>query len=210
MANFGNELYPPELQDDKRVLANLQILLAWLVDRKLTPKLELFSGDPFSLQAVSMILDKFENAESKPKSIVIPTNYTFILSKALTEKIESLVERSRRLGIPIFLSASIDGRYCEANRPFRSGKSDPRDDGYYDRVFAFNKKWGFSFHPMIYSDRIDSWQNNFLWFQEMLKKHDIPWSNIYLLEVRNKEWSRDNILGFEEFIKFLIRWIFFV
>lgn len=214
LANFGNELYPPRLQDDKRVLANLQILLDWLLDRKLTPKLELFSGEPFtqnvSLQALNMILDKFERAESRPESIVIPTNYTFILNEALTEKIECLLERSRKLAMPVILSASIDGKYCEANRPFRSGKSDPRDDGYYDRVFAFNKKWGVSFHPMIYSDHIDSWQNNFLWFQEMLKKHDIPWSNIYLLEVRNMEWSRDNILGFEEFIKFLIRWTFFV
>ncbi|MBA7515072.1 hypothetical protein ES705_07110 [subsurface metagenome] len=209
LANFGNELYPLGLQDDKRVLANLRVLLDWLLDRRLAPKLELFSGDPFSLQALNMILDKFESAESKPKSIVIPTNYTFILDENLTRKIESIIERSRKLGMPISLSASIDGKYCEANRPFRSGKNDPRDDGYYDRVFAFNKKWGFSFHPMIYSGHIDSWQNNFLWFQEMLKKHDIPWSNIYLLEVRNKEWSRDSILGFEEFIKFLIRWTFF-
>ncbi len=214
LANFGNELYPPKLQDDKKVLANLQILLDWLLNRKLAPRLELFSGEPFaqnvSLQALSMILDKFESADNKPESIVIPTNYTFILNKNLTEEIECLLERSRKLGMPMALSASVDGRYSEVNRPFRSGKSDPRDDGYYDGVFAFNKKWGFSFHPMIYSDRIDSWQNNFLWFQEMLKKHDIPWSNIYLLEVRNKEWSRDSIFEFEEFIRFLIRWTFLV
>jgi len=210
LAKYGDELYPPRLQDNKRVLTNLQILLDWLVDRNLAPKLELFSGDPFSLQALSMILDKFEDVENKPKSIVIPTNYTFILNKALTKKIETLIRRSRKLGMPISFGTSIDGKYCEANRPFRSGKADPRDDSYYDRVFAFNKKWCFGFHPMIYSGHIDSWTSNFLWFQEMLKKHDIPWDNIYLLEVRNMEWSRDNILSFEEFIKFLIRWIFFV
>ncbi|GAI85964.1 unnamed protein product, partial [marine sediment metagenome] len=61
LANFGNELYPPELQDDKAVLTNLQILLDWLLNRKLAPKLELFAGEPFAqkvgLQALSMILD---------------------------------------------------------------------------------------------------------------------------------------------------------
>ncbi len=214
LANYGDELYPSRLQDDKKVLTNLQILLDWLLDRKLAPKLELFSGEPFaqkvSLQALRMILDKFENAENKPKTIVIPTNFTFILNKALTGKIEGLIKRSREAGIPIRLSASIDGKHCEANRPFRSSKSDPRDDDYYDKVFAFVKKWGFSFHPMIYSIHIDRWPSNFLWFQEMLRKHDIPWANIYLLEVRNKEWSRSSILGFEEFIKFLTRWTFLV
>jgi len=211
--NFGNELYPMELQDDERVLANLQVLLNWLIDRKLAPKLELFSGEPFvqnvSLQALDMILDKFENADNKPSAIVVPTNYTFILDEGMIGRIEGMIERSRKLNMPIHLSASIDGKYCEANRPFRN-KSEPRNDDYYNKVFAFCKKWRFSFHPMIYSDYIGSWRNNFLWFQEMLKKHDIPWSNIYLLEVRNKEWSRDNILRFEEFIRFLIRWTFLI
>ena len=213
LANFGNELYPMDLQNDSRVLANLEILLNWLIDRQLAPKLELFSGEPFvqnvSLQALDMILDKFENAENKPEGIIIPTNYTFIMNDVMTGKIEDLIKRSRDLDMPIHLSASIDGKYCEDNRPFRSGKN-PRDDDYYDKVFAFNKKWGFSFHPMIYSDHIDSWPNNFLWFQEMLKKYDLPWNNIYLLEIRNKEWTKDNILRFEEFIKFLIRWTFLV
>lgn len=210
LAKYGYELYPPELQDKKRVLANLQILLNWLVDGKLAPKLELFCGDPFSLQVLEMILGTFENAENKPDTMIIPTNYTFMLEENRTRKIEYLIKKSGELGIPIRLSASVDGKYCEANRPFRSGKSNPRDDGFYDRVFAFNKKWNFTFHPMIYSGHIDSWISNFLWFQEMLKKYDISWSRIYLLEVRNKEWDKKSILEFEEFIGFLIRWILFV
>ncbi|GAH24385.1 unnamed protein product, partial [marine sediment metagenome] len=156
------------------------------------------------------MLNKFEFAENKPAGIIIPTNFTFILDKEVTEKIENLIVRSRKIGISIHLSASIDGKYCEANRPFRAGGINIRDDDYYDKVFAFVKKWGFSFHPMLYSGYIGSWQNNFLWFQEMLKKYDIPWFNIYLLEIRNKEWSKDDILKFEEFIKFLIRWTFLV
>jgi len=53
LANFGNELYPPELQDDKKVLANLQILLDWLLDRKLAPRLELFAGEPLPIGTAS-------------------------------------------------------------------------------------------------------------------------------------------------------------
>ena len=53
------------------------------------------------------------------------------------------------------------------------------------------------------------WKDNFLWFQEMFKKYDIPWSAIYLLEIRNAEWGKQSILHFQEFIDFLIKWIFY-
>ena len=210
LAKYGDALYPPEFRNNKKILANLQMLLSWLVDNKLAPRLEIFSGDPFSLDALEMMLDAFEPAENKPQGIVIPTNYTWILDEDRTRRLECLIERSRKLAMPIHLSASIDGKHIDANRPFRSAKGNPRDDNYYDKIFAFNKKWRFSFHPMIYSDHIDSWISNFLWFQEMLKKYDIPWLNIYLLEVRNKEWNTDSILGFEEFISFLIKWVLLV
>jgi radical SAM protein with 4Fe4S-binding SPASM domain len=192
-------------------MENLDLTLDWLIKRQFAPELEVFSGEPFfgetGFRVLHRILDKFEFVDKKPPSIVIPTNYTFILHDELTQKVEECLEKGKARGIPIILSASIDGKYCEANRPFRRG-NDGRDDAYYDRVFAFNKKWGFSFHPMIYSQHISSWQANFLWFQEMLRKHDIPWSNIYLLEVRNAEWTLSDIEEYGKFIQFLTRWAF--
>jgi len=85
---------------------------------------------------------------------------------------------------------------------------DPRDDEYYDKVFAFSKKWGSGFHPMIYSNRIEYWKENFLWFQQKYEEFGLNWKNLYLLEIRNVEWSNKQIKEFTEFLKFVYRWAF--
>ena len=213
LARYGRDLYPSEIQDDEKVLKNAEMLIDWLLEKRLAPKrLELFAGEPLvqpiGLRVLEMILEKFKDTPIRPKEIVIPTNYTFLLNENLTRRIEDLLKSSRDMGLPIFLSASLDGKYCEANRPFKGRKDEPRDDAYYEKVFAFNRKWRFMFHPMVYSKHIEDWKKNFLWFQEMLKKHDTPWHSIYLLEVRNKEWNEKQIAEFESFIGFLIKWAY--
>lgn len=210
--NYGDKLYPPEIQDNKQLLKNLEMILDWLIEREMAPQhLEYFSGEALvqevGLEGLEMILDKFKDAKRKPEVIVIPTNFTFLLYDKLTERIEELLDRSRKLGIPIGLSASFDGKYCEGNRPFRNNK-EVRDDTYYDKAFAFAKKWNCGFHPMIYSGFIERWKDNWLWFQENFKKHDICWYSIYLLEVRNVEWTREQMFRFGEFVEFLIDWTF--
>lgn len=206
---FGDELYPEKhWENDGKLLDNLSVFLDWIVENKFDPRIELFSGEPLvqpsALVAIEMMLHKLQGHARGP--IVIPTNCTFILSDSLTEKVENLMLKGKEVGIPIHLSASIDGKYCEGNRPFAANIVDPRDDEYYDKLFAFAKKWDMGFHPMIYSKRIENWIDNFLWFQSMLKKHDIPWFNIYLLEIRNAEWSVEQIRKFGEFIEFLTKW----
>jgi len=169
-----------------------------------------------------MIINKFKNCKYQPY-IVIPTNFSFILNDYLTERIDNILLEAKRNKCPVFLSASIDGKYCESNRPLKlynsnnrndfivlrsSKEKDPRDDEFYNKVFAFAKKWNFGFHPMIYSRHIEKWKDNFLWFQNMLKKYNIPSHYIYLLEVRNREWNNNSILKFREFIDFLIKWTY--
>jgi len=212
---YGDSLYPPEVQDDQKVLKNLKIFLDWLIENKFAPRIELFGGEPLiqsaGFKVMEMILEKYKNIKKKPCSLVIPTNYTFLLSERLTQRVESLLKKSRKIGLPIYLSASFDGKYCEKNRPFRNIKSnqvDPRNDKYYDKAFIFNKKWGFGFHPMVYSEEIKNWKKNWLWFQENFQKHDSPRDNIYLLEVRNAEWRDKQILEFGKFIDFLVKWTF--
>ena len=224
----GNEgLYPSKLWgDEKKILSNLDILLNWLIENKYAPRIELFSGDPLTqrigLDCTEMIIDKM--AGHPTGALIIPTNFTFLLSDALTERVEGLIQKSYKNNVPIFLSASFDGKYIETNRPFkhtitgldfdhgiakwtyRTDISDPRDDEYYDKVFDFCRKYEFGFHPMVYSDSIHLWRENFLWFQEMFKKHRIPWHMLYLLEVRNPEWSNTQIKEFGKFIEFLIKW----
>jgi radical SAM protein with 4Fe4S-binding SPASM domain len=57
---------------------------------------------------------------------------------------------------------------------------------------------------MIYSQGIEKWKDNFLWYQEMLAKYGIPWNNIYLLEVRNQEWNDTQITELCKFLEFLV------
>ncbi len=212
VANYGEELYPIEIQSPKILLRNLSLFLDWLIRKGYYPKIEIFGGEPFSqelgFKALELILNKFKSVKNRPKSIVIPTNYTFLLSPEKTKRVEELIQASRELEMPIILSASFDGKYCEKNRPFKTGK-EKRNNEYYERVFAFNKKYCYGFHPMIYSVLIENWQKNFLWFQKNFKKFNIPFFNIYLLEVRNVEWSKKQIKEFMRFIEFLIEWTYY-
>jgi radical SAM protein with 4Fe4S-binding SPASM domain len=185
--------------------------LDWLIENKYAPEIDFFSGEPFAQElgftGLKLILDKFKNVKKKPQAIVVPTNYTFIMSKEKTARVEKLLNYAKKVKIPMYLSASFDGKYCEKNRPLRTGE-DTRDDAYYDRCFAFNRKWGFGFHPMVNSVLIENWKDNFLWFQEKMKEHNIvPWS-LYLLEVRNSEWTDRQYKHFIEFLDFLVGWTF--
>lgn len=231
VSRYGDQLYPPELyEDEEALLHNLDIILDWLVENNYSPRLEFFSGEPFVqrsvFRALNKILDRMGNGKTNTKTVLIPTNYTFILSESLTKQVENIIQKGKDVGIYVSLSASIDGKYCDANRPFRYNiaKSefeknriwkweyndipDKRDDAYYDKCFAFAKKYEFGFHPMIYSQNIEKWKDNFLWFQSMFKKFDIPWNNIYLLEVRNPEWTPEKTIEFGKFIEFLIEWTY--
>jgi len=223
---YGSDLYPSELwHDDKRIKRNTDMVLNWFLREGMDPKIEIFSGEPLVQEiaywAVNRILDIVGHVNKGP--IVIPTNYTFILSDELTKKVDDLITKGAGLGMPVSLSASVDGKYCERNRPFASNVAsaemnekrewtwtykdnlDPRDDAFYDKVFAFAASHGYGFHPMVYSEGIEDWQENFLWFQEMFKKHNIPWTGLYLLEIRNSEWSKTQTKAFQEFVKFLIK-----
>jgi len=212
LARYGNELYSADIQNSSVILNNLSILLDWLIKNKYGPHIEIFGGElliqEMGIKGIELILNKFENAEKKPKGITIPTNYTFLLSKQKTKEIEKLLKRSKRIGIPMYFSASFDGKYCEANRPLKTEK-DKRNNKYYDKCFAFNKKWGFGFHPMIYSELIENWKENFLWFQRELKKFNFNFWNLYLLEVRNTEWEKSQLKSFMDFIEFLIEWTYY-
>lgn len=220
-----DSLYSPEIREFSSIINNLDILLNWLIENKFTPKLELFSGSAVESElgfaALDLIYNKYKDLplEIRPPEIVVPTNYTFLLSDDLTKKIEDYLQKFKEIEMPIFLSASIDGKYLEdINRPYRSferilkSKSGlylpdkPRDDEFYHKLFKFNIKYNFGFHPMVYSNHIELWKQNFLWFQEMFDQYNISFDSIYLLEIRNQEWSEEQLDQYEDFLSFLIKW----
>ena len=97
-AKYGEELYPKSISKPKDVLSNLSILLDWLIENNYAPGIDFFSGEPLSqkvgFDTLEMILQKFMLAKKRPKCIVIPTNYTFLLKKRLTNKVEDLIKVS--------------------------------------------------------------------------------------------------------------------
>jgi len=223
---YQQQLFPDDSCDRDKIMRNLAIFFDWLIENDYKPKIELFSGELFSqeigFQILEMILYKL--APHYSSSVVVPTNFSFVLDRNRYDRVIDILERSRKVGFPIYLSASFDGKYCEDQRPFKfqeigkyedygriwkwkyNDKKNLKDDYFYNEAFKLAKKYGFGFHPMIYSKNIEKWKDNFLWFQDMLKKYDIPFHSVYLLEVRNVEWSAKQIYEFGEFIKFLIDW----
>lgn len=215
---FGKKLFYPK---EDKILKNLEIFLDWILAERLTPKIEIFSGEPLAqeigFKALELIYEKIKDLprERLPNFLSIPTNCSFILDEETTKRVQEWIDEFASLGIRMSLSASVDGLMLEnKNRPMRKRAKDflfgpgGRGQEFYDRLFSFAKKNHMGFHPMIYSEEIDKWRNNFLWFQEMFAKFSIPKTNVYLLEVRNVEWSGRQIREYARFMRFLIRWSF--
>lgn len=212
--NYGDSLYPKEIDSgENRKLDNLKMIVNWMKENRFEGAIEIFSGEPFIheklIEGLHYMLDSYKDSSSyRIKQISVPTNGTFILNKKLTVKVKELLDKSYDIGIPIFLSFSIDGKYCESNRPMKS-KNDKRDDKFYDDIFKFSQEYPHSgFHPMVYSESIENWKKNFLWFQKMFKKYNRPWHQLYLLEIRNWEWTLEQIREYGKFIEFMLEWTF--
>lgn len=206
-----NTIFNPCLFDEEKTIKNLEKLLNYFRDHNLTPVLEIFSGELLAQDIGWRVLDTILAFERKltPNlripEICIPTNFTFLCDDILTERIENLFIEFKKLDIELSLSASFDGKYMEENRPFIRQLDIPinviRDDAYYDKVFKFIDKHNCGIHPMIYSEGIDRWIQNFDWFQEQMEKHGIKWDAMYLLQVRNPNWTDDNLAELIKFIK---------
>lgn len=213
---FQNKLFPKDIYNEENILINLEYFLSWLDKNNFRVRLDLFSGEIFAQKIGYKVIDKIyewsKNTNNKPLEICIPTNYTFLNSKETTERVEKYIEEFNSLKIPFILSASVDGIYCEENRQYKRNIDLPLEhkdiNEFYNKVFAFNSKYKYGFHPMIYSNKIDLWKKNFLWFQNKLEEYNIPWSDIYLLQVRNVEWTDEQIKEFYDFIYWLNDWLY--
>jgi radical SAM protein with 4Fe4S-binding SPASM domain len=90
----------------------------------------------------------------------------------------------------------------EDNRP------PARDEAFYEVLFGCQKEFGYGFHPMVYSEGIEKWKDNFLWFIKKMDEYKISHDKLYLLEVRNAEWSENEARQFGKFCNFLVRWLY--
>lgn len=139
-------------------------------------KLELFSGEiwgtKFSDEILGIILDTIKKG-LKIVEIVIPSNMTFITSEKATENIQSWIDKYKETDAFISFSASIDGLYIEekSRSYIDTNKNCLRDADYYERLFAFCKKNGYGFHPMVSAFNAKYQIENHKWFLEMMKKY---------------------------------------
>lgn len=224
------KLYPEEIKNLDDIRNNTSLLVEWLIENKLVPNaIELFSGSLFSQQVgwdvLEILYNKYSSVgeELRPFEIVIPTNFTFLIDDETTKRVEDIFHRFQNIGIRFHLSGSVEGKYMEQNRPFKQNlklgtgtnehiyipnSKEPRDDEYYEKVFAFCKKYKFGLHPMVYSRNIENWKQNYVWFQEMLKKHKIRFNSFMMLEVRNEEWTEKQLAEFSSFIEFAVDYVF--
>ena len=194
---------------------NTDILFDWLKKNNYVPSaIDIFSGDslvfPQSHEIIRKAVQFYIDMDCKG-SVAIPSNMTFIKNKDLVASIEEIMEYAKAHGVGIHISASIDGKFADPISRQPVAKQNIREyysDEFYDDVFAFCKKYNYGFHPMISSDNIHVWEDNFAWFQGMLKKHDIPWNNMYLLEVRNDGWTGTQIKQYGKFLRSVLEFTY--
>ncbi len=210
ISKFGKNFFKPGSQDIQKILLNLKMLLDWLYKNNMTPNLEIFGGNVFSSNlgrdVIDKILEYMRNGKKCATGLVIPCNMNFINDSKKLKITEDQIQIGKQCGFRIAYSISIDGLYMDQNRPLKNNSINHRDNDFYEKIFEFASKYEFGFHPMIYSDGIDKWKDNFLWFQSMYEKYNISWTNLYLLEVRNAEWTVEQCSSLYKFIKFIIKW----
>lgn len=208
--NFQPEIYPlDERCGHKNLSENLDKVIKWINknDFKIE-RLELFSGEFFNLPFFEEFLTKLLELTSIQR-IMLPTNSTFLFSEERTKRVENLLNRYPGR---IALSLSFDGIYTDNfTRPLRNGNQYPED--FYDKVFEFAAKYNFHFHPMISAPSAQYWKKTFLWFKDNIKKYFkcdtiTALNKVYLLEVRNPDWTDEQLDYLKDFLDFLTDYCF--
>lgn len=210
VAKHGKEYYPDvNLTKPSLTFKNAKITMDWLEVNKMRPKLELFGGDAYNQDVgfaiTAEVMGRALAGRPICTEIIVPTNMNFLFSEDRIKTIDELLAVGKKTGSPLYLSASVDGIYMEENRSFRTNKV--RDEKFYDRLFRFAKQHSIGFHPMVYSNNIEKWWGNFMWYQEKFKEYGLPPNNIYLLEVRNAEWTEEQCHHLYEFTRKLAKWV---
>jgi len=212
---FGRQLNPLDISKKENLLKNTDILLDYFKKNNMVPgKIDIFSGEPLNNDYTYEIINKcidFYSDFDKKGSISIPSNMSFLRQNRRIDEIRKLKAKGQKHNVPVGVSASVDGLYMDSvNRQVGYAKNQSKfyNDNFYDRLFTFAKNVGCGFHPMVYHNNIEKWIDNFNWFQQNFKKYDLPWWNIYLLEVRNDGWTKKSIKEYIKFYKYVLNFAF--
>lgn len=212
LQRHGNELYPPEIRDPQIIINNLDILLKFASKKWTNLKhIDIFSGEIVGTPLFFDVLDKilyYKKRGASYDTVLIPSNFSFILSEEAAEKVQTYIDLFDKNNIRLALSASVDGLLMdESVRPLKGNSI--RDESFYDRLFEFCKHNNFCFHPMISAYSIEKWIDNYKWFIKKCEQYGMDvLSRVMTLEVRNDDWTPDKIEEYRKFIEFYCEYHF--
>jgi len=202
------ELYPKEVNKPELILHNLELLLKYLmINNYHIPEVSIFSGDIWQSQFGWDILDmilKYLEKGVLIDCITLPSNCSFVNSEIALQKMQQYIDKYKLFDCYLGISVSVDGKIVdEAGRP-RNDKENKYTDEFYDRVGAFARVNDFLFHPMVSSQNVKYWKENYQWWMEFLKKYNYSSDSIMMLEVRDGNWTDESIKDYCEFLKMLM------
>lgn len=195
------DLFPSSLYNVDKILANTKQILQWYIDNKFCCNLDIFSGELFTTDLGIKLLDLLYNTfnkkdlKFKPQMIMFPDNMNFIQSKEITNKIQEYIDQFKKINIRIQFSASIDGAKCEFGRTIQT-------DQFYKDCFEFLDRNDFYCHPMVSSQNIKYWPENYLWWVQNAPSQISR--RLMMLEVRDETWDNQSIIALNTFCDFLI------
>lgn len=208
-ARYGKELYQNVPIKAKDILDNTEKLMNFLWKNKMYADYDLFSGEPFMLpyiwdwfDIVYKYLEKTEISK-RTRMISIPSNLSFL--KDSNEKdlntLRKYIKKFQKIDVILGISGSFDGPFMdEVNRPEIS-KNAKYNKNFYDKFASLSEEFSMGAHPMIYSNNIEYWPDNFLWFLENSR-------NLYLLDVRNWEWTVEQDKHLFYTMRFIVNLLF--
>ena len=213
---YGKYTYPIEIVNHEAIINNIKKVHTYFKLNKLYLRdLDIFSGeiwgDKFGLDILELFYDLYCDYKMSER-IVIPSNMSFIFADGVEEKIEEIINKFEDIGIRLVYSASVDGIYLDndmrAFNPNSKMYDLVRDQSYYDRIFNFCSRHDYLFHPMVSSKSCKYWCENYDWYVEMYKKYFNGSHTPMMLEVRNDDWTDEDIEYFKKFLKHVIDYRF--
>lgn len=208
LQKYKNDLYPVEYDNKEKVLSNLRILLDWIIDNDFyIPKIELYSGEIWEYEygkEVLSIMYEYIQKGLQTTQIIIPSNCSFLRDDKATGYIQRFINNFKKYNIKLIFSISVDGKIVEdISRPFNDGSK--KEDEFYEKMFIFAAHNQFFFHPMVAPINVHKWIENYEWWEFMCEKYGIDIDKaVMLLEVRDSNWTEEQIEYYNQFLNYLI------
>jgi len=210
---FRSKLFPPNAKN-ALLLKNTEILLRWLIKNNFNVgEIEIFSGDSFTASQIDELYGMvFDYAKIYNIDVVVPINPAFVLEDEKVKTYLKWREIFLKNDLKMHFSLSMDGKYADIARPFTNENVTYTDD-FYKRVAELAPLFEFGFHPMIAPENIHVWKENIKWYVDFVQKaleinEERALNSIYLLEVRNPNWTKKRLLYLASFTFYLTKFTF--